>query len=193
MTKLLWFVPCANTVSRLKRNGNNLAQNYGENISRRTDGPPAQIRDTMNDGATIVLHADDDPNDLLLVKHACRAAGLPCSIESVSDGEVAIAYLSGQTTYADRASYPLPALILLDLKMPRRTGFEVLEWIRSQPNLRRVPVIILTSSRHEGDINWTYDHGANSYLVKPVGFEALVEMLKTIHHYWLNMNERPSV
>jgi len=147
----------------------------------------------MNNGAAIVLHADDDPNDLILVKHACRAANLPFSLESVSDGEAAIAYLSGQTTYGDRARYPFPALVLLDLKMPRRTGFEVLEWIRGQPNLKRLPVIILTSSRHEGDINWAYDRGANSYLVKPVGFEALVEMVKAIHTYWLTMNERPSV
>src|SRR5260221_8898276 len=103
----------------------------------------------MNNGAAIVLHADDDPNDLLPVKHACRAANLPFSLESVSDGGVAIAYLSGQTNYGDRARYPFPALVLLDLKMPRRTGFEVLEWIRGQPNLKRLPVIILTSSRHE--------------------------------------------
>jgi CheY-like chemotaxis protein len=144
-----------------------------------------------NNGPPIILHADDDPNDLLLFKHACRSAGCPFVLESVTDGELAVAYLSGVNAYADRARYPLPSLILLDLKMPRRTGFEVLEWIRRQPALKRLPVVVLTSSKHEADINWTYEHGVNSYLVKPVGFEALVEMVKAIHNYWLGMNEKP--
>ena len=147
----------------------------------------------MNEnGSPTVLHADDDPNDLLLLKHACRAADLPFAVESVNDGELAVAYLSGLNSYADRTLYPLPSLVLLDLKMPRRTGFEVLDWIRNQPNLKRLPVIILSSSKHEADINWTYDHGANSYLVKPVGFEGLVQLVKAVHHYWLGFNERPS-
>jgi CheY-like chemotaxis protein len=146
-----------------------------------------------NNSLPIVLHADDDPNDLLLFKHACQSAHSPFLLESVGDGELAIAYLSGQNNYADRARYPLPALVLLDLKMPRRTGFEVLDWIRAQSPLKRVPVIILTSSKHEADINWTYEHGANSYLVKPVGFEALVQMVQAIEQYWLTINERPSL
>jgi DNA-binding response OmpR family regulator len=77
--------------------------------------------------------------------------------------------------------------------MSRKTGFEVLEWIRSQPTLKRLPVIILTSSRHEGDINWTYEHGANSYLVKPVGFDELIKMVKAIELYWLTLSEKPSL
>ena len=147
----------------------------------------------MNTTLPLILHADDDPNDLLLFKHASRAADLPFLLESVSDGEMAVAYLSGMESYADRSRFPFPALALLDLKMPRRTGFEVLDWIRAQTPLKRLPVVILTSSKHEADINWTYEHGANSYLVKPVGFEALIEMIRAIHHYWLNMNERPSL
>ena len=145
----------------------------------------------MNSSLPLVLHADDDPNDVLLFKHACRSANAPFVLESVSDGELALAYLGGLSCYADRVRYPLPALILLDLKMPRRTGFEVLEWVRGQPNLKRLPIIILSSSKHEADINWTYEHGANSYLAKPVGFEALVEMVKAIQHYWLGFNEQP--
>ena len=147
----------------------------------------------MNNSLPIVLHADDDPNDLLLFKHACRSADLPFVLESVNDGELAVAYLGGLNAYADRSRYPLPALVLLDLKMPRRTGFEVLDWIRRQPTLKRLPVVVLTSSKHEADINWTYEHGANSYLVKPVGFESLVDMVKAIHGYWLTMNEPPSL
>lgn len=146
----------------------------------------------MNNALPIVLHADDDPNDLLLFKHACRSASLPFVLESVSDGEMALAYLGGLKDYADRTRYPLPALVLLDLKMPRRTGFEVLDWLRRQPNLKRLPVIILTSSKHEADINWTYEHGANSYMVKPVGFDSLVQMGKGIHQYWFSLNERPT-
>jgi len=147
----------------------------------------------MNNSLPIVLHADDDPNDLLLFKHACRAASHPFILESVSDGELALAYLAGTNSFADRARHPMPALVLLDLKMPRRTGFEVLDWIRTQPSLKRLPVVILTSSKHEADINWTYEHGANSYLVKPVGFEALVDLVKLLHHYWLGLNEPPSL
>ncbi len=147
----------------------------------------------MNNSLPLVLHADDDANDSLLFKHACQAANLPFLLHSVNDGELVIAYLSGLANYTDRIQYPLPALVLLDLKMPRRTGFEVLDWIRAQPTLRRLPVIVLTSSKHEADINWTYEHGANSYLVKPVSFEALVEVVKAIHHYWLTMNERPGM
>jgi CheY-like chemotaxis protein len=147
----------------------------------------------MNSELPIVLHADDDPNDLLLFKHACRSANLPLLLESVTDGELAVAYLGGLHSYADRIRYPLPSLVLLDLKMPRRTGFEVLDWIRRQPSLKRLPVIVLTSSKHEADINWTYEHGANSYLVKPVGFESLVTMVTTIHQYWLTINEPPSL
>ena len=146
----------------------------------------------MNNALPIVLHADDDPNDLLLFKHDCRSASLPCVLESVSDGEMALAYLGGLDDYADRTRYPLPSLVLLDLKMPRRTGFEVLDWLRRQPNLKRLPVIILTSSKHEADINWTYEHGANSYMVKPVGFDSLVQMGKGIHQYWFSLNERPT-
>jgi CheY-like chemotaxis protein len=147
----------------------------------------------MSGSLPIILHADDDPNDLLLFKHACHSANLPFLLESVSDGELAIAYLSGSADYQDRVRYPLPSLVLLDLKMPRRTGFEVLDWIRNQPTLKRLPVVVLTSSKHEADINWTYEHGANSYLVKPVGFEALTDVVKTLHRYWLTMNERPSL
>lgn len=147
----------------------------------------------MSNSLPVVLHADDDPNDLLLFRHACQSVNLPLTLESVSDGELAVAYLSGLEKYADRARYPLPALVLLDLKMPRRTGFEVLDWIRNQASLKRMPVIVLTSSKHEADINWTYEHGANSYLVKPVDFDALVEMVRTIQLYWLKINERPTL
>lgn len=139
-----------------------------------------------------ILHVDDDANDALLFKHACRAANFTCGVECASDGEIAIAYLKGDEPYANRERYPLPNLVLLDLKMPRKTGFEVLEWLRVQRLLRRMIVFVLTSSRHQEDIDRAYELGVNGYLVKPVGFDALVEELKALHR-WLELNECPSV
>ncbi len=137
-----------------------------------------------------ILHVDDDPNDLLLLKHACRTASLDFAVESVTDGEAAIAYLSGTEPYSNRQRYPLPSLLLLDLKMPRKTGFEVLSWIREHPRLKRLPVFVFTSSKHQEDVDRAYELGANAYLVKPVGFDRLVEELKALQ-FWFGLNEKP--
>jgi CheY-like chemotaxis protein len=139
-----------------------------------------------------ILHVDDDSNDALLFQHACRKAGVEVDLQGVSDGDEAIAYLRGQDQFADRQQFPLPRLILLDLKMPRLSGFEVLGWLRQNDQWKRLPVVVLTSSSHDADVNRAYDLGANSYLVKPVGFEALVEIARAIHLYWLTLNERPT-
>ena len=128
---------------------------------------------------TTVLHVEDDPNDTLLLEHACRKAGVVFDLRAVSDGDQAIAYLRGINDFSDRAKYPLPHLILLDLKMPRVSGFDVLTWLRENA-LNGVPVVVLTSSNHDADVKRAYDLGAKSYLVKPVGFEALVELVKTL-------------
>ena len=136
-----------------------------------------------------ILHVDDDSNDALLFEHACRKAGLVLSLHGATDGDEALAYLRGAESFADRGRHPLPSLILLDLKMPRLSGFEVLAWIRRQEQFRRVPVVVLTSSNHDADVKRAYALGANSYLVKPVGFEALVDLVKAVHHYWLMLNE----
>jgi CheY-like chemotaxis protein len=128
---------------------------------------------------TTVLHVEDDPNDTLLLEHACRKAGVVFDLRAVSDGDQAIAYLRGLDDFSDRARHPLPNLILLDLKMPRLSGFDVLAWLRENlPN--GAPVVVLTSSNHDADVKRAYDLGAKSYLVKPVGFEALVELVKTL-------------
>lgn len=140
---------------------------------------------------TTVLHVEDDPNDALLFEHACRKAGVTFDLRAVTDGDEAIAYLRGSESFTDRQKFPLPQLVLLDLKMPRLDGFDVLSWLRKEASLRTLPVIVLTSSNHEADIKRAYDLGANSYLVKPVGFDALVEVVKTIHGYWLSFNQRP--
>jgi CheY-like chemotaxis protein len=129
---------------------------------------------------TTILHVEDDPNDTLLLEHACKKAGLVFDLQAVSDGDQAIAYLRGINDFSDRSKHPLPELILLDLKMPRLSGFDVLTWLRSDEGCRGLPVVVLTSSNHDADVKRAYDLGAKSYLVKPVGFEALVELVKTL-------------
>lgn len=145
----------------------------------------------MNAQPFTILHVEDDPNDVLLVERAFRKTQAPGSILAVSDGDKAVAYLAGTGIYADREKFPLPQLVLLDLKMPRKSGLEVLGWIRQQPSLKRIIVIVFTSSKHDQDINMAYELGANSYLVKPVGFDALLETLQEISHYWGSLNQLP--
>lgn len=140
-----------------------------------------------------ILLVEDDPNDVLLIQRAFRRANLVNPLQVVQDGEAAVLYLGGQGSYADRDRYPLPILILLDLKLPRLSGLEVLEWLRQQPRLKRLPVVVLTSSRENVDVNRAYDLGANSYLVKPVAFDGLMEMVRTLNQYWLILNEKPIV
>jgi CheY-like chemotaxis protein len=146
----------------------------------------------MADLETILL-VEDNEDDALLVQRAFRKIGSAHPIRVLSHGEAAVDYLAGQGAYADRASHPLPALMLLDLKLPRRSGFEVLEWLRGQPGLRRLPVVVLTSSRESEDVGRAADLGANSYLVKPVEFDDLQEMVNTLRLYWLRLNERPEL
>ena len=145
----------------------------------------------MNRDAPTVLLVEDDPNDALLIRRVFGRIGIPGYLQHVDDGEKAVAYLSGTGVYSERSRYGMPSLILMDLKLPRRSGHEVLEWLRTQPVLRRIPVVVLTSSREATDITRAYDLGANSYLVKPVEYAALREMLRAVDAYWLVMNEPP--
>src|SRR5512140_2159425 len=119
------------------------------------------------DGVVTVLHVDDDPNDTELLRAATRKAGVRFTLHNVEDADQAVAYLSGRGHFADRARYPMPALGLLDLKMPRQTGLEVLRWIRARPDLQYVPVVVLSGSELKDDIQKAKEAGANSYLVKP--------------------------
>jgi CheY-like chemotaxis protein len=146
----------------------------------------------MGSNGVTILHVEDDPNDVLLIARAFRKAETAAQLQVVNDGEQALHYLGGTNSYANREQFPLPSLVLLDLKLPRRSGIEVLEWMRTQPILKRIPVVMLTSSRQPVDINRAYDIGVNAYLVKPVNFDGLVEMLKTVDQFWLRVNERPS-
>jgi CheY-like chemotaxis protein len=135
--------------------------------------------------AVTVLHIDDDPNDAALLSAAVHRAGVGFLVENVEDGDRAIAYLSGTGQYADRQRFPLPALILLDLKMPRADGLEVLKWIRSSACFSGTQVLVLSGSELQEDIRNAYATGANSYLVKPIGFEALVSLMRNINAFWL--------
>jgi len=139
----------------------------------------------------IILHVEDDPNDVLLVGLAFRKSGIAATLQVVNDGEQAVQYLSGQGQYSNRDTCPLPALVLLDLKLPRRSGLEVLTWIRGQEILRRLPVVVLTSSNQQADVVRAYDIGLNSYLVKPSALEELVQTIDKACAYWLELNVGP--
>ncbi len=136
-----------------------------------------------------ILQVDDDPNDVLLMQRAFLKANLNHSRHVARDGQEAIEYLTHQGKFKDASRYPLPTLILLDLKMPRKNGFETLEWLRQQPVLKRIVTIVLTSSNELADINRAYDLGANSYLVKPGDFRLLVDLVNALASYWLTANE----
>ena len=147
----------------------------------------------MNQESIPILLVEDDYNDVLLIQRAFRKAKINPVISTVADGDEAIAFLTRQGQYADRELYPTPLLMLLDLKLPRRSGLEVLQWIRQQPELKRILVIILTSSQESSDLAKAYDLGANSYLVKPTDFQNLVDLVKLIDAYWFNVNEKPLI
>lgn len=147
----------------------------------------------MSANETILL-VEDNLKDVFLIQRAFRKAQLTTpSIQVVNDGDQAVLYLSSQSPYSDRTIHPLPALILLDLKLPRRSGAEVLMWLRQQPALKRIPVVVLTSSREFADVNRLYDLGANAYMVKPPEFDDLVNIIKTLDLHWMIYNEKPQV
>ena len=144
----------------------------------------------MNNLAHILL-VEDNRMDVELTLDAFKEARLQNKIQVVMNGQEALDYLFRRGVYADRNTYPMPDLILLDLKLPRVDGFEVLRQIKSTDILKRLPVVILTSSKDEGDRALSYDIGANSYLVKPVSFEGFLGVIKQIEGYWLSLNIAP--
>jgi DNA-binding response OmpR family regulator len=139
-----------------------------------------------------ILLAEDDDNDFFFLQRAFEEAKIACPLLRVRDGQEAMNYLEGQGEYADRVKHPLPYILLLDLKMPRKNGFDVLSWVRAHSRLRRLPIIVLTSSKEEPDVNRAYDLGVNTYLVKPIKFEGLVDMMRAMDLYWFTVAEKPS-
>lgn len=144
----------------------------------------------MAKDATILL-AEDESGDVFLMRRALQKAGISNLLSVVRDGEEAVEYIQGTGKYSDRASHPMPAILLLDLNMPRRSGFEVLEWIRNESDSKGLPVVVLSTSNQERDIQKAYALGANSYLTKPSNFDQLVEMVKIVEANWLKTNIPP--
>lgn len=138
-----------------------------------------------------ILLVDDNKMDIALILDAFREARLSNKIHVAHHGEEALLYLFGEGKFSDRKTFPLPDIILLDLKMPGIDGFEVLKRVKNTTQIKRIPVIILTSSKEEGDRALGYDCGANSYLVKPISFDGFLEVVRKITDYWISLNVEP--
>lgn len=139
----------------------------------------------------MVLVADDCAEDQLILRMAFEKAKIDADIQFVRDGEEAVQFLSGKCGFHDRKAHSLPKLLLLDLRMPRMDGFDVLAWLQQQAGLKRLPVSVLSSSDEPKDVNRAYDLGANSYLVKPKGVDGYRELVEKIRGYWLELNHGP--
>ena len=142
-------------------------------------------------GHASILVAEDDTNDILLMRRAFEIARIPNPIQVVTNGREAVAYLEGSGQYSNRELYPFPGLLLLDLKMPWMDGFDVLRWMRSQEHLSSLPVVILTSSNLESDIKKSKLFGVFDYRVKPNRFEDLVKLITDVRQQWLRENGGP--
>jgi len=142
------------------------------------------------DGAVILL-AEDREDDILLIRRAFEKAAIKNPLFVVRNGDEAISYLSGVGKYGLRDEFPLPDLLLLDLKMPGADGFEVLRWLRLQPGLRSLRVVVLTASNEIRDVQKAYQLGANSFMVKPTDFQDTTQMAKTLTDYWLRLSWAP--
>ena len=140
-----------------------------------------------------ILMADDDPDDRLMTKEALDEARLANELYFVEDGEELMDFLHHRGNYADPVVSPRPGLILLDLNMPKKDGREALAEIKADPDLRQIPIVVLTTSRAEEDIYRTYDLGVNSFITKPVSFEGLVDIIKGLAIYWFEIVKLPKV
>src|SRR4051794_193642 len=138
-----------------------------------------------NEEQAVILVVDDRDDDLVIIKKAFEKARVINPIVTVNGGEEAIRYLKGEGEYSNRKEYPLPSLVLLDLKMPKVDGFDVLEWIRGEPTLASMRVVVLTSSDQMKDVNRAYEMGANSFVTKPVGSEKFLELANALNGYWI--------
>jgi CheY-like chemotaxis protein len=138
-----------------------------------------------------ILYVEDEESDVILFRHVLERAGIQNPLRTVHDGKAAKEYLAGTASFEDRQRYPLPGLVLLDLNLPYWSGLEVLDWIRQQPQLRRLPVLIFSSSNRPDDIARAYDLGANGYLVKPSALGDLRSMVLALRDYWLLHNRMP--
>jgi len=147
----------------------------------------------MTDKPVEILLVEDNPNDVELTLHALKKNNIANRIEVVRDGAEALEFIFATGAYADRQNLEKPRVILLDLKLPKVDGLEVLRQIKADPRTRTIPVVALTSSREERDIVESYNLGVNSYIVKPVDFEQFTEAVRTLGLYWLLLNQPPAI
>jgi len=140
---------------------------------------------------TVVLLAEDDENDVLLFNRAIKSSSFACEVNSVSDGQEAIDYLQSNPPFQDKQAFPFPRFLILDLKMPRRSGFEVLEWLQEHPECKIIPTIVFSSSKMADDIKRAYQLGANSYFTKPNDYEELKSFFQLMLNYWARANLPP--
>lgn len=138
-----------------------------------------------------LLLVEDSDEDIFFMQRALQRIGNTLPLTVLQDGREALRYLSGEGQYADRQKFPLPGLMFLDIKLPFVSGLEVLQWMQSKEDLRGIPVVVLSSSNQDTDVETAYRFGANSYLVKPGSFELLAEMLGIATAYWLKLNRVP--
>jgi CheY-like chemotaxis protein len=142
---------------------------------------------------TPILLVEDSEDTVFLVRHAMQKAGITARVEVATSGEQAVEYLSGTSRYSDWHQFPLPSIVLLDLKMPGLSGFDVLKWVRQQPGLKALRVVMLTSSEMPSEIKLAHDLGANIFLTKPVALERLIQIMKTFNEHWLQQAQLPAV
>lgn len=135
-----------------------------------------------------ILQVEDEEADIILVRYVFKLAGISNPLHLATNGQMAIDYLCGVGDFADRARHPLPCIILLDLKLPRITGLEVLAWLRQQPALKHIVVIVFSSSAEPRDVQRAYDLGANSFVQKPAGLEPTLEIVRRLKAWWLGCN-----
>ena len=143
----------------------------------------------MNCGS--ILYVEDEENDVMFMRHAWKKAGLLNPLYVVTDGEQAMHYLAGEGKYANRGEHPMPFLVLLDLKLPKASGLEVLKWIREQPAIHTLQVVVLTSSNQLMDIHAAHALRANAYLIKPADAEGLAQMAASLKDFWMSKAQTP--
>ena len=136
-----------------------------------------------------VLLVEDNPVDVMLLRRALNKIAASSELQTVNDGQAAIDYLAGAGQYSDRSRFPTPYVIVLDLKLPRKSGFEVLRWLRTSSAYPHLPVVVLTSSREDQDLQRAYASGANSYLLKTLNADDLTRMAGILHQYWVEFNQ----
>ena len=142
---------------------------------------------------TVILVAEDNEADVMAIRRAFQDTGGDYVLHIVANGEEAIAYLRGEGRYSDRAKYGIPDLFLLDLKMPRKDGFDVLAWLQKQPGLSTLRTVVLTTSDQIKDVNRAYSLGASSFLVKPLSFSEFKDTIFAMQKYWLDLNRNPQI